>query len=60
MVLADLVTVAESLGEMRKGSWGKDVASHLQDGSSPSLFRDQKIYFLPVLEYGPYQAVLAL
>lgn len=32
----------------------------IQDGSSPSLFRDQKIYLLSVLEYSLYQAVLAL
>ena len=35
--------------------------THLvQDGSSPSLFRDQKIYLLSVLEYNLYQDVLAL
>ena len=32
----------------------------IQDGSSPSLFKDQEIYFLPILEYNSYQAVLAL
>ena len=32
----------------------------IQDGSSPSLFRDQEIYLLSVLEYNPCQAVLAL
>ena len=32
----------------------------IQDGSSPSLFRDQKIYILYILEYNPCQAVLAL
>ena len=34
-------------------------ATHLiQDGSSPSLFRDQEIYLLSVLEYNLCQAVL--
>ena len=32
----------------------------IQDGSSPSLFRDQDIYLLSVLEYSPWQVVLAL
>ena len=32
----------------------------IQDGSSPSLFRDQEIYLLSILEYNPCQAVLAL
>ena len=32
----------------------------IQDGSSPSLFRDQEIYLLSVLEYNLCQAVLAL
>ena len=32
----------------------------IQDGSSPSLFRDQEIYLLPILEFNPCQAVLAL
>ena len=32
----------------------------IQDGSSPSLFRDQEIYLLSVLEYNPYKAVWAL
>ena len=32
----------------------------IQDGSSPSLFRDQEIYLLSFLEYNPCQAVLAL
>ena len=36
-------------------------ATHLiQDGSSHSLFRDQEIYLLSVLEYNPCQAVLVL
>lgn len=29
VVLVGLVAAAESLGELRKGSWGGDVASHL-------------------------------
>ena len=32
----------------------------IKDGSSTSLFRDQKIYILYILEYNPCQAVLAL
>ena len=32
----------------------------IQDGSSPSLFRDQEIYLLLFLEYNPCQAMLAL
>ena len=32
----------------------------IQDGSSPSLFRDQEIYLLLILEYNPCQARLAL
>ena len=32
----------------------------IQDGSNPSLFRDQEIYLLSALEYNPCQAVLAL
>ena len=32
----------------------------IQDGSSPSLFRDQEIYLLLILEYNPCQAMLAL
>ena len=32
----------------------------IQDDSSSSLFRDQEIYFLSILEYNPCQAVLAL
>ena len=32
----------------------------IQGGSSPSLFRDQKIYLLSVFEHNPCQAVLAL
>ena len=32
----------------------------IQDGSSPSLFRDQEIYLLPILEFNPCQAVWAL
>ena len=32
----------------------------IQDDSSPSLFRDQEIYVLSLLEYSPCQAVLAL
>ena len=32
----------------------------IQDGSSLSLFRDQEIYLLSVLEYNPFQAMLAL
>ena len=31
----------------------------IQDGSSPSLFRDQEIYLLSVLEYNLCQAMLA-
>ena len=30
----------------------------IQDGSSPSLLRDQEIYLLSVLEHNPCQAVL--
>ena len=32
----------------------------IQDGSSPSLFRDQETYLLYILEYNPCQTVLAL
>ena len=32
----------------------------IQDDSSLSLFRDQEIYLLSVLEYNPCQAALAL
>ena len=32
----------------------------IQDGSSPSLFSDQEIYLLFILEYNPCQAMLAL
>jgi len=32
----------------------------IQDGSSPSLFRDQESCLLSILEYNPCQAVLAL
>ena len=32
----------------------------IQDGSSPSLFRDQEIYLLSVLDYSPCKTVLAL
>ena len=32
----------------------------IQDGSSPSFFRDQKIYLLSILEYNPCQALLAI
>ena len=31
----------------------------IQDGSSPSLFRDQEIYLLSVVKYNPCQTVLA-
>jgi len=31
----------------------------IQDGSSPSLLRDQEIYLLSILVYNPCQAVLA-
>ena len=35
--------------------------THLfQDGSSSSLFRDQELCLLSILEYNPCQAVLAL
>ena len=32
----------------------------IQDGSGPSMFRDQEIYFLSILEYNTCQAVLVL
>ena len=32
----------------------------IQDGSSPSFFRDQEIYLLSILVYNLCQAVLAL
>ena len=32
----------------------------IQDGSSPSLSRDQEVSLLSVLEYNPCQAVLPL
>ena len=37
-----------------------ETTHFIQDGSSPSLFRDQESYLLPILEYNPFQAVLAL
>ena len=36
-----------------------EVACLIQDGSGPSLFKDQEIYLLSILEY-KLQAVLAL
>ena len=38
----------------------QETTHPIQDGSSPSLFRDQKIYLLSILEYNHCQAVLAL
>ena len=37
-----------------------ETAHVIQDGSSPSLFRDQEIDLLSILEFNPCQAVLAL
>ena len=37
-----------------------ETTHHIQDGSSPSLFRDKEIYLLSILEDKPCQAVLAL
>ena len=43
------------------GGLQPEKKTHLiQDGSSPSLFRDQEIYLLSILECNTYQAVLAL
>ena len=32
----------------------------IQDGSSPSLFRDQEVYLLSILKYNLCEAMLAL
>ena len=37
-----------------------ETTHFIQDSSSPSLFRDQESYLLSILEYNPFQAVLAL
>ena len=55
-----LRTVGLSLkAEILAGVIYPETTHLIQDGSSPSLFRDQ-IYLLPVLQYNPCQAVLAL
>ena len=46
--------------EVLAGGIYPETTCLIQDGSSPSLFRDQKIYLLSVLEYNPCQAVFAL
>ena len=42
------------------GSIYPETTHFIQDGSSPSFFRDQEIYLLSILEYNLCQAVLAL
>ena len=42
------------------GSIYPETTGLIQDGSSLSLFRNQEIYVLSVLEYNPFQAMLAL
>jgi len=42
------------------GSIYPETTYLIQDGSSPSLFRDKEIYLLSILEDKPFQAVLAL
>ena len=42
------------------GSIYPETTHLIQDGSSPSFFRDQEIYLLSILVYNLCQAVLAL
>ena len=60
-----LATPTILLGFLLPWAWGISSQlptpnSHRQDGLGPSLFRDQSICLLFVLEYNPCQAALAL
>ena len=46
--------------EVLAGGIYPETTHLIQDGLSLSLFRDQEIYLLSILEYNPCQAVLAL